>query len=196
MISEFPLQIAALVSVLVLLVVWLLYRKSKYKKTAAYRMDKILKPFKQDEVTEIIIPDGIGGLLEIEHLILMEHGLLIIETYPISGNLFGSDKIDQWTQIIEGRSFKFANPLRHIRNAQQAIKLLAPKVPIFCRVVFTADSHFPKGKPEEVSVLDTLTDDITNIFGESVHRDELTQKAWERIMRIARRNGQSVQRDI
>lgn len=191
---DFSSQVIGLVAVLLLVLMWLLYRRRKHKKTSAYRMDKILKPFKQDEVREIIIPDGIGGLLEIDRLILMEQGLLIVETYPISGNLFGADNIDQWTQIIEGRSFKFANPLRHVRNAREALKLLAPKVPIFCRVVFTADSYFPKGKPKEVSVLDTLAEDIADIEHAALHA-ELTRKGWERVMRIARRNGQSVLRD-
>ena len=191
---DFEWQVFALVAVLLLVLLWLLYRRSKHKKTAAYRLDKILKPLKQDEVRQIIIPDGIGGLLEIENLILMEQGLLIVETYPISGNLFGAENIDQWTQIIEGRSFKFANPLRHVRNAREGLKLLAPKVPVFCRVVFTADSHFPKGKPGEVSVLDTLTEDIADLHDAPLH-GELTRKGWERIMRIARHNGQSVLRD-
>jgi len=169
-----------------------LWRRRQLSSTA--QMNKILLPFKRDEVKEIIIPDGIGGLLEIEHLVLLEQGLLLIETYPISGNLFGADQIDEWTQIVDGRSYKFTNPLWHIHTASQALKLLAPNVPIFCRVVFSADSHFPKGKPDEVSILASLAEDMQVVMDSPVITDK-AEKAWQRCMRIARKNGQSLLRD-
>lgn len=167
---------------------------SKRKESASQQMAAILKPYIQDEVKDIIIPDGIGGLLEIEHLILLEQGLLLIETYPMSGNLFGADTIDLWTQLIDGRSYKFANPLRHIRTSRQALMILAPNTPIFCRVVFNADSVFPKGKPEEVSVLSSLSDDMLSIQSSTAKMDP-SSLVWQRIMRIARKDGQAVQRD-
>lgn len=170
------------------------YFWKRRKLSPAAQMDLILHSYKRDEVKEIIIPDGIGGLLEIEHLMLLDQGLLLIETYPISGNLFGAEQIDEWSQIIDGRSFKFANPLRRTRTARQALKLLAPNVPIFCRVVFSADSHFPKGKPEEVSTLATLDHDMQMVMDSPVITDK-AQNAWQRCMRIARKNGQSLLRD-
>lgn len=164
------------------------------KKSTSRQMAAILKPYIQDEIKQIIIPDGIGGLLEIEHLILMEHGLLLIETYPMSGNMFGAEAIDLWTQLIDGRSYKFANPLRHIRTSRQALMELAPNIPIFCRVVFNADSVFPKGKPEEVSVLSSLFDDLSYTQSSTIKMDR-SSPVWQRILRIARKDGQAVQRD-
>lgn len=167
---------------------------SKRKKSARHQMALILKPYVRDEIKNIIIPDGIGGLLEIEHLILLDQGLLLIETYPMSGNLFGAETIDQWTQLVSGRSYKFANPLRRIRTSRQALTVLAPNIPIFCRVIFNADSVFPKGKPDEVSVLSSLGDDMINIQASTVKMD-LALQVWERIMRIARKDGQAVLRE-
>lgn len=164
------------------------------KKSTSRQMAAILKPYIQDEIKQIIIPDGIGGLLEIEHLILMEHGLLLIETYPMSGIMFGAEAIDLWTQLIDGRSYKFANPLRHIRTSRQALMALAPNIPIFCRVVFNADSVFPKGKPEEVSVLSSLFDDLSYTQSSTIKMDR-SSPVWQRILRIARKDGQAVQRD-
>lgn len=185
-------MIAAAIVLLLLLVLLISRRR---KKTATIRqLDLCLRQLKKDEVRSVIIPDGIGGLLEIERLILMEQGLLVIETYPMSGHLFGAERIDQWTQIIEGRSFKFANPLRHVHNSKHALQMLAPKVPIFCRVVFTADSDFPKGKPDEVSVLKTFEQDLQPIVAAPLMADK-SRQAWNRILRIARKNGQAVLRE-
>ncbi len=171
---------------------WLAYKK--WQGTPKHQMHTILKPYIVEEIKDVIIPDGIGGLLEIEHLVLTEQGLLLIETYPMSGNLFGADTIDLWTQIIDGRSYKFANPLRHIRTSRQAVKVLVPKIPIFCRVIFNDHSVFPKGKPDEVSVLTTLSDDMMHINSSPSIAIE-SKQAWDKIMRIARKNGQAVRRE-
>jgi len=184
------LLIVAIFTVIILVLLLINNRKV----SPSRQMATILKPYILDEIKDIIVPDGIGGLLEIEHLILMEQGLLLIETYPMSGNMFGAETIDQWTQLIDGRSYKFANPLRHIRTSRQALMILAPNTPIFCRVVFNADSIFPKGKPDEVSVLSSLSDDLLNIQSSTVKMDQ-SSKVWQRIMRIARKDGQAVQRD-
>jgi hypothetical protein len=184
------LLIVAILTVIILILLLINNRKVSAKR----QMATILKPYILDEIKDIIVPDGIGGLLEIEHLILMEQGLLLIETYPMSGNMFGAETIDQWTQLIDGRSYKFANPLRHIRTSRQAIMILAPNVPIFCRVVFNADSIFPKGKPDEVSVLSSLSDDLLNVQSSTVKMDQ-SSEVWQRIMRIARKDGQAIQRD-
>lgn len=189
-----PLQLLlAAVVVLLLLLIFLVSRRRKKTQTGR-QLDKVLRSLRQEEVRNIVIPDGIGGLVEIDRLILTDRGLLIIETYPISGHLFGAEQIDQWTQLIEGRSFKFANPLRHMHNAKYALQTLAPKVPIFSRVVFTADSDFPKGKPSEVSTLSTIEQDLQTVV-DAPKMSEISTKAWERVLRIARKNGQAVLRE-
>lgn len=186
-------SILLIVAIFITIIVILLLINNR-KQSARRQMAAILRPYILDEIKDIIVPDGIGGLLEIEHLILMEQGLLLIETYPMSGNMFGAETIDQWTQLIGGRSYKFANPLRHIRTSRQALMILAPNTSIFCRVVFNADSIFPKGKPDEVSVLSSLSNDLLNIPSSTIKLDQ-SSEVWQRIMRIARKDGQAIQRD-
>lgn len=186
---SFAISVAVVIFLSLIMIV--IRRKRRY--SSAKHLSNILQPYIRDEIKNFIIPDGIGGLIEIEHLVQLDQGLLLIETYPISGNLFGAEKIDLWTQIVDGRSYKFANPLRHIRTSRQAIKSILPNIPIFCRVVFTSDSLFPKGKPDEVSVLKTLAEDLSSIK-EAPAIVNRTQAAWDRLLRIARKDGQAVQR--
>jgi hypothetical protein len=186
------LLLIAAVVLFILFVIIVRYRLGKTRK--GRHLDKILRDYKREEVRSIVIPDGIGGLLELDRLILTERGLLLIETYSMTGHLFGAEQIDQWTQIIEGRSFKFANPLHHIQNAKYALQQLAPKIPVFYRVVFTGDSDFPKGKPDYVSTLQTLEQDLQGIL-EAPKMSDSSVKAWKRILRIGRKNGQAVLRE-
>lgn len=188
------LPIELILALVLSLAVFITYLWTRRQLSASAQVDLILQPYKRDEIKEIIIPDGIGGLLEVEHIVLVDQGLLLIETYSISGNLFGAEHIDQWTQILDGRSYKFENPLRRLRTVRQALKLLAPNVPIFCKVVFNADSHFPKGKPEEVSILATMADDMKIVLDSPVIKAKAEQD-WLRCLQIARKNGQSLRRD-
>ena len=189
-VSIIAISLISVITIAVLLV----WRVTTRKQNIESVMNSIMEPYVKDEVKQIIIPDGIGGLLEIEHLILLEQGLFLIESYPMAGNLYGADTIDQWTQIIDGRSYKFANPLRRLRTSRQAIKSLAPNIPVFCRVIFNADSFFPKGKPAEVSVLESLAEDMMVLNNEKMIPEQ-TQQAWDRILRVARKNGQAVYRE-
>ncbi|WP_289245328.1 MULTISPECIES: nuclease-related domain-containing protein [unclassified Methylophaga] len=173
----------------------LIIRRKRKRSFYSRKLERALQTVKKEEAKSIIIPDGLGGMIEIERLVLIEQGLLIIETYPMSGHLFGADHIDQWTQIIDGRSFKFTNPLHRIYNSKHALQTLAPKIPIFCRIVFSENSNFPKGKPEEVSVIDSLSDDLKSL-SEYPSINQQGQIAWERIIRVARTDGQSLLRDV
>lgn len=194
MFHEVPVLIAAIIAFVLFLLVLIVIVQRKRKQSAEFKMKAIIQPYIKQEERQFIIPDGIGGLLEIEHLILLEQGLLLIETYPMAGNLFGAETIDQWTQIVDGRSYKFANPLRRLRTSRQAIKSLAPKIPVFCRVIFNSDSTFPKGKPEEVSVLGSLDEDMQTLGSEPQNAEQALQ-AWDSIMRIARKDGQAITRE-
>ena len=177
-----------------LILALILVIRSRRNKHTVKQLDKIIRPYKLEEITSIIIPDGIGGLIEIDRLVLTERGILLIGTYQITGHLFGAQQIDQWTQIVEGRSYKFANPMHHIENAKYALQQLAPKVPIFCRVVFTGESDFPKGRPDNVSTLQTLEQDLKTIL-DAPKLSAMSDHAWQRILRIARKNGQAASMD-
>lgn len=162
------------------------------KHYASKKIDLALKGYSQAELHDVVFPDGVGGLVEIERLVLVKQGILVIETYPISGNLFGADKIEQWTQMLNGKSFKFTNPLYRIQMLRQAIKAIAPSTPIFYRVIFTAnDSSFPKGKTDDVSTLFSLENDL-EMLKQSPVMTEKQRSNWQRILRIARKDGQAI----
>jgi len=166
---------------------------SNKKQHANNKIDLALKPYSQTDLQGVVFPDGVGGLVDIERLVLLKQGILVIETYPISGNLFGADKIEQWTQMINGKSFKFINPLYRIQMLRQAIQVIAPNTPIFYRVIFTAsDSSFPKGKPDSVSTLLTLEQDL-KILNQAPVMTEKQRSSWDRILRIARKDGKAIQ---
>lgn len=195
LLEEFSVVLAGGLAVFVIGIIWLLYRIFFRKSPSQMQIEQILKPYKKDELTNVILPDGLGGYLEIEKLFLLEQGILILRDYPISGHLFGAEKIEQWTQIVEGRSYKFTNPLHHLELARQAIRGLIPKMPVFCHVVFTAESNFPKGKPASVSVISSFEQDMQRLFNSPKLPAEMRDKMWEHVKQKARSGAQSVIRE-
>lgn len=191
MLDSLLVESIVMIALLLLLVTWLLFRIKNRRQSANNRIRKILKPHQLAEAGRLVIPDGIGGLLEIEHLVMLKQGLLIMHRFPLSGHLYGAEKIDQWTQLIDGRSYKFANPLKHLSHVQQSLSLLTPKVPIYTHVVFTGQCNFPKGKPDKVSLLSSLENDLEYIFKKAPLPETALQKVWHSVLKIARHNGQS-----
>ncbi|THF72392.1 MAG: NERD domain-containing protein [Methylophaga nitratireducenticrescens] len=195
MLEQFSIELAGGLGLVLILIIWLLYRRFVRKSPSQIQIEQVLKPYKQDELKNVILPDGLGGLLEIEKIFLLEQGILILRDYPISGHLFGAEKIEQWTQIVDGRSYKFTNPLHHLEHARQAIRSLIPKMPVFCHVVFTADSNFPKGKPASVSVLHSFEQDMQRLFNSPKLPSESREKMWDVIKQNVRIDAQSLVRE-
>ena len=78
MLDSLLVESIALTVLLLLLIFWLLLRVKVRRQSPDHRIQKILKPYQQDDARQLIIPDGMGGLLEIEHLVLLRQGLLIL----------------------------------------------------------------------------------------------------------------------
>lgn len=184
-------QIVFVTMTLSLIIILFLMLKRR-KQADDYLIKRALETVKLAKVKQVIVPDGIGGLIEIEQLIQTPQGILLLQTYPHEGHLYGSEEIDQWTQIISGRSYHFPNPLRHIKTARQAVMTLVPEVPIYYRVIFGKQANFPKGQPEGISLRTSLEQDLANLItNQPQQQQQQTKQAWDKLLRIARKEGQA-----
>jgi len=68
-------------------------------------------------------------------------------------------------------------------------------MPVFCHVVFTADSDFPKGKPASVSVLTSFEQDMQRLFNSPKLPAEAREKMWNVIKQNAHLDAQSLIRE-
>ena len=157
--ADFPGAYALQLLLVVLLLIWLLVRGRRDRdRTLAHILDKIAF----ERVEHIIIPDGDEGEIHIDHLALTAQGLLVIDVKDVSGAVFGSDKMQDWTVISEERRFTFANPQPALYDRIAAVRQIVRQVPVAGRIVFLDGASFTKGVPGLVSTLDELMDE----FGE------------------------------
>lgn len=98
-------------------------------------------------IHDVIIPGPSGGLTQIDHVVALPSGLLVLETKNYAGWLFGQAEDYRWTRVQGRRKDRFLNPLRQNAIHIQAIRSVAPAVQTQGLVVFVGSAKFPKGMP-------------------------------------------------
>lgn len=137
---------------LIAMVGYFRFRKTKLRRAFAKRLRQIAKARLQD----IAVSDGLGGVIQIDRLLLAADCLLVLDVKNFDGMIFGNATLDTWTQVLGSKNYPFANPLSENRIRVQAIKALVPGVPVTGCVMFTDAAQFPKGRPQGVFTLDNL----------------------------------------
>ena len=109
-------------------------------------------------IRNILIPNGNGGQIHLNYLLLTERGLMVVDLFDVPGSVFGGDQMQQWTAIGRKRRYQFSNPQSLLYDRMAAVKLLAGTVPVDGCLIFTTRGEFPKGKPKYVARIDELGD--------------------------------------
>ena len=98
------------------------------------------------------------GTTQIDHIVVSEFGVFVIETKNMKGWIFGGEKQKTWTQKIYKHTSKFQNPLhqnyKHSKTIESTLDIDHNK--IFSVVVFVGDSTFKTEMPENVTYAGSL----------------------------------------
>ncbi len=83
------------------------------------------------------------GTTQVDHIIVCQYGVFVVETKNMKGRIFGNAKQRQWTQKIFKHSRKFQNPLdqkyKHAKTLQSLLDL--SDEPVFSVVVFVGGGN-------------------------------------------------------
>jgi len=110
-----------------------------------------------DHLVDMLVPDGMGGGIHVDYLLLTARGILVVDLRDVQGNIFAGDQMAEWTVFDGPRRFTFANPLSSLYDRIAAVKGVAgDNVPVEGRIVFTRRSRFPKGLPKFTVMVDSL----------------------------------------
>jgi Nuclease-related domain len=142
------LAAAALLLIALLAIWWRRRRRSTIR--------DVLAAIAVDHLDDVLVPDGMGGQIHVEHLLLTVRGILVLDVKAYDGIIFASDRMDQWTVIgPRGRS-TFPNPLGSLYDRVAAVRQLVRDVEVGGYVVFPALADFSKGRPQDVILPDDL----------------------------------------
>jgi len=127
------------------------YQRRSRRKQLLARLDRIA----YESAHQVLVPDGMGGYIHIDHLLLTPRGLLVLDTRRVPGLIFGGDQMSDWA-VIGRRRFTFDNPQPALYDRLAAVKALAGDFPVEGRLLFSNIGKFTKGMPKYVIMLDAI----------------------------------------
>ena len=130
-------------------------------------------------LSDFNFPDGLGSYYTIDRLVLRQDGisLLVFKQYP--GSIFCAEDIDEWTQLLAGKSYRFKNPLIELDYLVKAVSSAIPGVPVDGYIVFDHQARFPKGHPERVIDLENIPQSLERVKQDSAKAP--VKAAWAKL---------------
>ena len=129
-----------------------LYQRRARRKALLARLERVAF----ESAHQVLVPDGMGGFIHIDHLLLTPRGVLVLDTRRVAGLIFGGDQMSDWTVMGRGHRFTFDNPQPALYDRIAAVKALVGDVPVEGRLLFSNAGKFTKGIPKWVLMLDGI----------------------------------------
>lgn len=144
----------------------LVYKKIKAEFDKSYHL-----------INNVTLPKGDNGSVQIDHILISEFGIFVIETKHYSGWIFGKEEDYQWTQTFKTQEkYKFLNPIKqnegHIKQLSQLI-YDTPINSFISIVVFTGEGEIKTNVGEKVVYLKDLTNLIKKYKEKIVSLDKI-----------------------
>ncbi len=183
--SLFPLIMGLLVAAAILsAVMWLIRRRR-----AARSVTSRLRQASDGLLAGVLIPNADAGQIHIDYAVLTRQGIVLVDVRDVTGHVFGSETMQDWTVLERSQRFTFSNPLPPLYDRVAAVKRMLPTMPVRGVVAFTSRADFSKGFPPNVVMLDRLLDDLAAMRRSTDGpAPELLQDGWAQLQREAARS--------
>lgn len=140
-----------------------------------------------EHLREVLLPDGQGGVLHFDFLLLTARGVVVVDLRDVAGNIFGGDQMKEWTVMHRARRYTFQNPQSGLYDRLAAVRAIAPDLPVEGLVLFTNRGRFPKGLPKYTRMLESLSSEYPVMDrGAVAGQLERWQTAWEKLVTLSK----------
>lgn len=132
---------------------------------------------------QVLVPDGMGGFIHIDHLLLTPRGILVLDTRRVAGLIFGGDQMSDWTVMGRGHRYTFDNPQPALYDRIAAVKAIVGEMPVEGRLLFSNVGKFTKGIPKWVVMLDGIEVEfpVVERGNPASGAPEQNQEGWNRL---------------
>lgn len=135
------------------------------------------------QVSNLQCPDGLGHYFTIDRLILRHDGITLLLYKRFPGKIFCADTIEDWTQMLGKKSYRFKNPLYDLDHQVKAVSACVPDVPVNGFLFFDHLAEFPKGHPDRILRLKKIPDELKRKKHHEVQANAMS--AWENLLQMA-----------
>lgn len=180
---------------LLLLLAFSLALKAAYPKLKGMigesRVKKLLSKLDKDAYklwNDLYIPNRKHNTSQVDHVLISENGLFVLETKNYAGWIFGNDNSKSWTQVIHKRKQKFYNPIWQNHGHVQALKEflqeeLPNDFPIYSIIVFSDEATLKNDAPfqqanviQNKQLLSTIKKINSNPYTGTIQIDRIVDK--------------------
>jgi hypothetical protein len=174
------LLVGAIVLGMLLGWLWRWYRQVRARRSLVHAVTSV----GIDHVSDVLVPDGMGGVFHVDFLLLTARGIAVIDLRDVRGNIFAGDQMNEWTVMDGPQRTTFVNPQSALYDRIAAVKALAEDAPVEGRIVFTRSAKFPKGLPKWTLTIDSMRTEFPAVeraalAGSGNRFDEV----WQRLKR-------------
>ena len=172
-----------LLLVLGLLLLVVINRGKIHSRWLNFKSNYCLNHLGLEQLADVRCPDGLGDYFTIDRLLLRDDGisLLVYKKYP--GKIFCADHIEEWTQMLGQKSYKFKNPLFELEYQIKAIAAHIPDIDFDGYLFFDHLAEFPKGHPERVIHPQAIPEVLTHKDRHKVSPSVMA--AWKQLQEMA-----------
>lgn len=122
------------------------------EKATAWGLSQGLDPRHYQQIDDVIIPDAKGGTAQLDHVLVSQFGIFVVETKNRNGVILGKAGDQRWQQINGGRIYEFQNPIvqneNHIKALVQFTHL--PRWAFHSIIYFCGETQFRHPMPFNV----------------------------------------------
>jgi hypothetical protein len=158
------------------------YQRRARRKSLLARLDRVALA----AAHQVLVPDGMGGSIHIDHILLTPRGILLLDTRRVAGLIFGGDQMSDWTVMGRGHRYTFDNPQPALYDRIAAVKSVVGDVPVEVegRLLFSNVGKFTKGIPKWVVMLDGIEVEfpVVDRSSAALAAGDPLQDAWQRLV--------------
>jgi len=156
------------------------YQRRARRKSLLARLERVASA----SAHQVLVPDGMGGFIHIDHVLLTPRGILVLDTRRVAGLIFGGDQMSDWTVMGRGHRYTFDNPQPALYDRIAAVKAVVGDVPVEGRLLFSNVGKFTKGIPKWVVMLDGIEVEfpVVDRGNQAFAASEQYQDAWNRLV--------------
>jgi hypothetical protein len=156
------------------------YQRRSRRKSLLARLEQVASA----AAHQVLVPDGMGGFIHIDHILLTPRGILVLDTRRVAGLIFGGDQMSDWTVMGRGHRYTFDNPQPALYDRIAAVKAIVGEVPVEGRLLFSNVGKFTKGIPKWVVMLDGIEVEFPVVArgDPTLESPDQYQEGWNRLV--------------
>jgi hypothetical protein len=164
---------------LAILLILVVNRKRLQVRLREWRIQRSLRKIGCEQLRNLVCSDGLDGYVNIDRLALLQDAILVITYKPYGGNIYCAERISEWTQVVDQKSFKFDNPLFELENQLTSLRLLVDNTPLRGYLFFNHSAEFPKGHPDSVLHPGNIPESFVNADPTTIKPE--IRASWEQL---------------